>query len=109
MSPFKKKKNCCLQSDFFHSSSSKVKDKTKKVTVYDNIKIPVKNEKETIHMVPLTGAEVAQMFTSRGGMGKWEQYFLKEVDGDSYRCAEINSSALFLCFAGTVLPSAAHS
>lgn len=94
---------------FFNSFSSKVKDKNKKVTVYDNMKITVKNENETIHMVPLTGAEVAQMFTSRRGMGKWEQYFLKEVDGDSYRCAKISSVALFSCFAGIVLPLAAHS
>lgn len=86
-----------------------MKDKNKKVTVYDNIKIPVKNENETQHMVPLTGAEVAQMFTSRRGMGKWEQYFLKEVDGDSYRCTKINVVALFLSFAGIVLPLAAYS
>lgn len=71
-----------------------MKDKNKKVTGYDiSIKIPVQHEKETIRADPLTGAEVAQMFLSRRGVGRWEQYFLKEVDGDSYRCAKINSVA----------------
>lgn len=62
-----------------------MKRKTKKVTAHDNIKILVKDENETKPLVPLTGAEVALMFTERRNTGKWEQYFLKEVEGDSYR------------------------
>lgn len=62
-----------------------MKRKTKKVTAHDNIKIPVKDETESKHVAPLTGAEVAQMFTEKRNTGKWEQYFLKEVDGDTYR------------------------
>lgn len=62
-----------------------MKRKTKKVTAHDNIKIPVKDETESKHVVPLTGADVAQMFTEKRHTGKWEQYFLKEMDGDTYR------------------------
>lgn len=55
------------------------------MTTHNNIKILVKDEKEDKPLVPLTGADVAQMFTERRNVGKWEQYFLKEVDGDAYR------------------------
>lgn len=62
-----------------------MKRKNKKATAHDNIKILVKDEIETKPSVPLTGADVAQMFTERRNTGKWEQYFLREVEGDSYR------------------------
>lgn len=61
-----------------------MKRKHKKVTAHDNMKILVKDENEAKPLVPLTGTDVAHMFTQRPNM-KWEQYFLKEVDGDAYR------------------------
>lgn len=54
-------------------------------TTHDNIKILVEDENVSKPLVPLTGADVAQMFAERRNAGKWEQYFLKEVEGDSYR------------------------
>lgn len=62
-----------------------MKRKTRKVTAHDDIKILVKDEDEAKPLVPLTGADVAQMFTERRNTGKWEQYFLREVEGDSFR------------------------
>lgn len=62
-----------------------MKSKNKKATAHDNIKILVGDEIESKPSVPLTGADVAQMFAERRNSGKWEQYFLREVEGDSYR------------------------
>nr|XP_046228919.1 dynein heavy chain domain-containing protein 1 [Scatophagus argus] len=58
-----------------------------KVTTCKDIKITtVKNEKATKpNKVPLTGTEVVHIFAKKRDLGEMEVYYLKEVDGDSYR------------------------
>ncbi|XP_037619572.1 dynein heavy chain domain-containing protein 1 isoform X1 [Sebastes umbrosus] len=51
----------------------------KKITTLKNWKATKPNE------VPLTGTEVVHIFANKGGLVELKLYYLKEVDGDSYR------------------------
>lgn len=73
----------------------------------ESIKVPAsKDEKITTVMkgnvtkpdeVPLTGTEVAQIFAKKRELGEWELYYLKAVDGDSYRYTVNAPTEISLC------------
>ncbi len=75
----------------FYCFSLTWKDECAKVTTFEDRKITtVKNGKETKpNKVPLTGRDVVNMFVKRSDPGESEVYYLKEVEGDSYRYPEI--------------------
>lgn len=51
----------------------------------------MKNGKGTKpNKVPLTSTEVVHIFAKKRDLGELELYYLKEVDGDSYRYTEIS-------------------
>lgn len=38
---------------------------------------------------PLSGTDVVEILDKKRDLGEWELYYLKEVDGDSFRYTEI--------------------
>lgn len=74
----------------FYCFSLTEKDESIKVTTCKDKKITtVKNGNATKpNEVPLTGTEVVQIFAKKRDLGEWELYYLKVVDGDSYRYTE---------------------
>lgn len=80
----------------FCCSSFTGKDESIKVTTCKDKNITtVKNGNATQpNKVPLSGTEVVQIFAKKRDLGDWELYYLREVDADSYRYAEIRLCAM---------------
>ncbi|XP_044043043.1 dynein heavy chain domain-containing protein 1 isoform X2 [Siniperca chuatsi] len=72
--------------DELTAQSLREKESIKVTTCKDKKITTVKNGKATKpNKVPLTGREVVHIFAEKRDLGELELYYLKEVDGDSYR------------------------
>ncbi|XP_059188998.1 dynein heavy chain domain-containing protein 1 isoform X2 [Centropristis striata] len=74
-----------LGTDIPIRSTQSLSEKDGSIKVKDKKKTTLTNEKVTKPDLPLTGTEVVQIFAKKRDLGELQFYYLKEVDGDSYR------------------------